>query len=63
MEKVMEQADALKEELDERKRQLNDQKKLNKEEEARNVLGNRDISERKNSNKRLEFEVIANLRA
>ena len=49
--------------LDEKKRQLDNQKRLNKEEEARNVLGNRDISEKKNENKRLEFEVIANLRA
>jgi len=49
--------------LDEKKRQLDNQKRLNKEEEAKNVLGNRDISEKKNENKRLEFEVIANLRA
>lgn len=41
--------------LDEKKRQLDSQKRLNKEEEARNVLGNRDISEKKNENKRLEF--------
>ena len=40
----MEQVDGLREELDERSRQLEDQKKLNKEEEAKNVLGNRDIS-------------------
>lgn len=33
-----------KELLDEKKRQLEGQKRLNKEEEARNVLGNRDIS-------------------
>ena len=52
-----------KELLDEKKRQLEDQKRLNKEEEAKNVLGNRDISEKKNQNKKLEFEVIANLRA
>ena len=52
-EKVMEQVDELREELEERKRQLNDQFKLNKEEEAKNVLGNRDISERKNNNKHL----------
>ena len=34
--------------LDEKKRQLDNQKRLNKEEEAKNVLGNRDISEKKN---------------
>ena len=49
--------------LDEKKIQLDNQKRLNKDEEARNVLGNRDISEKKNFNKQLEFEVIANLRA
>ena len=42
-----------KELLDEKKRQLDDQKRLNKEEEAKNVLGNRDISERKKVNKKL----------
>ena len=52
-----------KELLDEKKRQLDDQKRLNREEQAKNVMGNRDISEKKNTNKQLEFEVIANLRA
>lgn len=52
-----------KELLDEKKRQLDNQKRTNKSEEALNVMGNRDISEKKNQNKRLEFEVIANLRA
>jgi len=41
--------------LDERKKQLDGQKRLNREEEAKNVLGNRDISDRKNELKRLEF--------
>lgn len=42
-----------KELLDEKKRNLEDQKRLNKEEEAKNVLGFRDISEKKNQNKQL----------
>jgi hypothetical protein len=42
-----------KELLDDKKRQLDDQKKLNKEQEAKNVLGFRDISEKKNQNKEL----------
>ncbi len=40
-----------KEILDQKKRQLDDQKKLNKEQEAKNVLGFRDISQKKNQNK------------
>ena len=60
---LMDQINANKETLDERKRQLEGQKKLNREEEAKNVLGNRDISDRKNELKRLEFERIANLQA
>ncbi len=36
---------------------------MNKEEEVRNVLGNREISDKKNDNKILEFQKIANLEA
>jgi len=49
----MDAINANKEVLDEKKRQLEGQKRMNKEEEARNVLGNREISDKKNENKRL----------
>ncbi len=44
----MDKINSNKEILDERKRQLDGQRKLNREEEAKNVLGNREISDRKN---------------
>ena len=52
-----------KEILDERKKELSQQSRFNKEEEAKNVLGNREISDRKNENKRMQFERISNLQA
>lgn len=39
------------------------QKRINRELEARTVMGNREISDRKNENKKLEFEKIANVSA
>jgi len=42
-----------KEIFDERKKQLSQQVRFNKEEEAKNVLGNREISDKKNENKRM----------
>ena len=52
-----------KEIYDERIKQLETQKKINREQEAKVVFGNREISDRKNENKRMEFENIANLSA
>ena len=52
-----------KEIYDERVKQLDTQKKINREQQAKVVFGNREISDRKNDNKRLEFENIANLSA
>lgn len=49
--------------LNEKKTQLRAQSKLNKEEEAKNMLLVRDISDRKNDNKQIEFEEINNLQA
>lgn len=52
-----------KEIYDERLKQLEAQAKINREQEAQNVIANREISERKNENKTMEFEKIANLSA
>lgn len=42
--------------LSEKKKQLREQAKTNKEEEAKNVLLMRQISDKKNDNKQMEFE-------
>ena len=39
------------------------QKRINRELEAKAVISNREISDRKNDNKKMEFETIANLSA
>ena len=59
----MDEINKNKEVLEERKKQLTAQSKTNKEEEAKNVLGNREISDKKNENKRIQFERISNLQA
>lgn len=60
---IKERIDESKEVQEERFKQLEMQKRINREQEAKVVIGNRDISERKNENKRMEFEAIANLSA
>jgi hypothetical protein len=42
--------------LNEKKKQLREQAKTNKEEEAKNMLLMRQISDKKNENKQMEFE-------
>lgn len=49
--------------LSEKKKQLREQAKTNKEEEAKNMLLMRAISDKKNENKQMEFEEISNLQA
>ena len=50
---VKDEIDRNKEIFDERMKQLEIQKKINREQEALTVTGNREISDRKNENKKL----------
>ena len=52
---VKEEIEQNKEIFDERVKQLEMQKRINWELEAKTVMGNREISDRKNENKKLEF--------